>query len=85
MCVFMAWRGHPKGETGAGGSPAQNVPSRAPSVPDVMPQLAAMSTEELTQMLEDEQKYVGFVRREAAKAHIVKVGLGIHPSRLPKS
>ncbi|CAK0784324.1 hypothetical protein CVIRNUC_007528 [Coccomyxa viridis] len=56
-----------------GGSPTQNVPSRAPSVPDVMPQLAAMSTEELTQMLEDEQKYVGFVRREAAKAHIVKV------------
>ena len=54
-------------------------------MPDVMPQLAAMSTEELTQTLEDEQKYVGFVRREAAKAHIVKVGLGIHPSRLPKS
>ena len=81
----MAWRSRPKGEAGAGGSPAQNVPSRAPSVPDVMPQLAAMSTEELTQTLEDEQKYVGFVRREAAKAHIVKVGLGIHPSRLPKS
>ena len=71
--------------TGAGGSPAQSVPSRAPSVPDVMPRLAAMPTEEVTQMLEDEQKYVDFVRREAAQAHIVKVGLGIDPSRLPRS
>ena len=76
---------HPDGRIGAGGSPAQNVPSRAPSMPDVMPQLAAMSTGELTQMLEDEQKFVDFIRREAAKAHIVKVGLGTNPLRLPKS
>ena len=36
-------------------------------------------------MLEDEQKYVSFVRREAAKAHIVKVGMGHHPLRSPQS
>ena len=78
----MAGRCHPNGRYGAGGSPVQSVPSRAPSVPDVMPRLAAMSTEELTQMLEDEQKFVDFVRREAAKAHIVKVGLGVHAERL---
>jgi len=32
-----------------------------------------MSTEELTELLEDEDKFTAFVRREAAKAHIVKV------------
>ena len=49
------------------------MPSRAPSVPDVAPQLAAMSTQELTQLLEEEGAYCGFVRRLAAKAHIIKV------------
>lgn len=60
------------GSEGSEGSP-DNAPSRAPGVPDVGPQLAAMSTEELTQLLGDEQKYFAFVQKEAAKAHIVKV------------
>ena len=58
---------------GTEGSPGGNTPSRAPSVPDLAPQLAAMSTRDLTELLEDEEKYCAFVRREAAKAHIIKV------------
>ena len=42
-------------------------------MPDLTPQLASMSTEDLTELLEDEDKFSAFVRREAAKAHIVKV------------
>lgn len=42
-------------------------------MPDLAPQLAAMSTQELTQLLDDEDKYCAYVRREAAKAHIIKV------------
>lgn len=42
-------------------------------MPNLTPQLAAMSTQELTQLLDDEDKYCAYVRREAAKAHIIKV------------
>lgn len=42
-------------------------------MPDVAPQLAAMSTEDITQLLGNEDKYVAFVQSVASKAHIVKV------------
>ena len=61
---------------GAEGSPDA---SRAPSVPDVAPQLAAMSMEDVTQLLGDEDKYVAFVQSVASKAHIVKVQIPLSP------
>ena len=48
-------------------------------MPDVAPQLAAMSTEDITQLLSDEDKYVAFVQSVASKAHIVKVHIPLSP------
>lgn len=49
-------------------------PSRAPTVPNEFPELAAMSMDELTELLCDEAKYTAFVQKQAAKTHIAQVG-----------
>lgn len=48
-------------------------PSRAPTVPDEFPELAAMSMADLTELLCDEAKYTAFVQKQAAKTHIAQV------------
>lgn len=62
----------------AGSSAAQVVrppasPSRAPTVPSEFPELAALSMDELTELLCDEAKYTAFVQKQAAKTHISQV------------
>ncbi|EIE21111.1 hypothetical protein COCSUDRAFT_67088 [Coccomyxa subellipsoidea C-169] len=48
-------------------------PSRAPTVPSEFQELAAMSMDDLTELLCDEAKYTTFVQKQTAKTHIAQV------------
>ncbi len=56
-----------------GEAPQQQQQSRAPGVPQEFPELAAMSAEQLSTLLASEEAYTGFVRKQAANAHILQV------------
>lgn len=43
-------------------------------MPTEFPELATLSTEELTELLCDEAKYTAFVQSQAARAHIIQAG-----------